>query len=136
MAKSNHLDSIIRHYLTSVRASSGTVVGIVVADIGQAIPYGISAGINNNTVNAQEWTLSILFAVCAVILLLYFIRKFQYISRLAFLISAGAWAASAGYLFDLHHATIRARIGLGLINLGLALVCLFTATRKHESELG
>lgn len=107
---------------------SGTLVALTVADIGNAIPYGLASGPYSNRLNAAEWILSALFAVAAILLILRLLHRIS--GKLATLISAGCWAASTSYVFWVPHSTIRERAGIGLIFAGLVVLSLFAYARE------
>ncbi|MBO0836188.1 MAG: hypothetical protein J2P28_11895 [Actinobacteria bacterium] len=113
----------------------GLVVALAVCNIGNAIPYGLASGVRSNTVNAAEWALSACYAVAAILMIARILGWKGARSGWAWVVTAGCWAASASYAAWLPHATVRARIGIGLIFAGIALAALFAHAREQASHL-
>lgn len=116
----------------------GTILAIAVADTGNAIPYGLASGVLSNRVNLTEWIISALFAIAALALYARILVPFAR-NTWAVLLSAGIWATAASYAFSLNHATIRERLGIGLIYCGIALAALFVYSSERtrsDDKLG
>jgi len=116
------------------RVHPGVVLALAVADTGNAIPFGLASGVRSNTVTSAEWALSACFAVAAVLLWVRVIGLTKGRSGLAWMVTAGCWAASTVYVGFLPHAVIKERVGLGLIWVSFALAALFCRAREHQRE--
>lgn len=106
------------------------VLPLLVATIGNAIPYGLSGSLSgSHGITAFEWALSACYAAAAVLLLAYLLG---WLSRLAWTLSAACWGASVGHAAVLQHAISRERIALALIFAGYCLRAILTITENDR----
>lgn len=103
----------------------GTVIGLLVANVGAAIPFGLESGGFDNHVDPLEWVLSVVFALAAIALVGCMLGLISWpFDGWALILTAGAWSATAFYAGFLTGFTVRARLGEGLIFLALAIVAV------------
>jgi hypothetical protein len=115
-----------------IRTPVFLIVALVVADIGASIPYGIASGPYSNTITGQEWVLAGIEAASVIALALRLAGVLKpHRDAWPLALSAGAWTFLAFYSgFLIPDATVRYRIGLGLIFTGYAFAASICYARE------
>jgi hypothetical protein len=120
-----------------VRTHPLMIVAFLISDLGAAIPFGLDSGPRSSRILPVEWVFSALMAVvclCLLARLVGWLRPHRDAWPLA--LSAGLWTTVACYAgFFLPGAIIRARLGYGLIFIGLALLNAFAYAREIQGEV-
>ena len=110
----------------SYRPTPGTLLGLLVATAGSAVPFGFSSGGHSNHITDFEWALTVLAGLATLGMALRYIRRFRWWAVHALALAAATWAAAGVYsgAFD-PTQTWRWRLGFLAICIGVSLVALF-----------
>lgn len=126
--------------MTTSKVNAGLVdrapIGLSLTNLGGAVPFGISDLGGGSDPNALEWTVSILFAVAVVVILVALRWKRSWLAP-AVLASGALWVVASIHMLINGDLDRVGRAGLALIFAGIAATCWFLAMRfrAHHREV-